>query len=167
MRPQLAAPFAKSKDLNIKIWAWNCATSGLCTLDGRHDIRELPRWENNHMRDLMERSNSSQGTSISGHGFPAISPERIRISGQGFPDKCFRAKDQSGRQDYGIFGSGAYRRLNLIFRVAELPNNACSLIISRVEVDDYLTALQENCPTGKVDPLTNNGKDNLGWRGRQ
>ena len=103
------------------------------------------------MRDLMERSDSSQGTSISGHGFP----------GKGFPDKCFRAKDQSGRQDYGIFSSGAYRRLNLIFRVAELPNNACRLIDSRVEVDDYLTALQEHCPTGKVDPLTSNGKDDL------
>ena len=89
-----------------------------------------------------------------------------------YPVKDFRTnasgqRDQSGRQDYGLFSSGAYRRLNLIFRVAELPNNACRLIDSRVEVDDYLTALQENCPTGKVDPLTNNGKDDLGWQGRQ
>ena len=110
------------------------------------------------MRDLMEPSNSSHGTSISGHGFPAKSPE---FPDTDFPDKCFRARDQSGRQDYGIFSSGAYRRLNLIFRVAELPNNACRLIDSRVEVDDYLTALQEHCPTGKVDPLTSNGKDDL------
>ena len=45
--------------------------------------------------------------------------------------------------------------------MAELPNNACNLKKFRVEVevDDY--------PTGRVGPLTNGGKDDLGWRGRQ